>query len=75
MRICYVEFDSTDGLQGFYETIKALVLGVEIIPAKSGLQNHVGMEIRVNGEQNYAALNATLSTTANVLIALPESTT
>jgi putative Mg2+ transporter-C (MgtC) family protein len=75
VRICYVEFNSTDGLQGFYETVKALVLGVEIIPAKSGLQNHVGMEIRVNGEQNYAALNATLSTTANVLIALPQSTT
>ena len=73
MQTCYVEFTSMDRLKGFYEEIKPLTISVDIIPAKSGIGTHIGLELHISGKQNYDQLCAMAASNQDILIALPEA--
>lgn len=75
VRLCYVEFTSMEHLKDFYTEIKPIILSIDVIPAKSGINTHVGLEVRVSGADNYDRLNTTASQNRDVLIALPATTT
>lgn len=68
---CYIEFMNTDTLKQFYNEIKLYSSSVDIIPAKSGIQSHVGLEIRTNNAQNYETLCKKAEENHNVMISLP----
>jgi putative Mg2+ transporter-C (MgtC) family protein len=72
IHICYVEFTHMEHLKLFYAEIKPLTVSVDIIPAKSGIGTHVGLELRVSGTQNYEVLSEKLEKSNDILIALPE---
>ena len=68
---CYIEFMNTDSLKQFYNEIKSYTLSVDIIPAKSGIQSHVGLEIRTNDAKNYQNLCQKAEENISVMISLP----
>ena len=68
---CYVEFTDTERIKEFYEKIENFASVIDIVPAKSGLPHHVGLEIRTETAQNYKILYKMAQDRKDVLIALP----
>lgn len=67
----YIELTDISKAKRLYEEIAPLLMEVEIVPPRSGMPNHVGMEIvALNSEYNYR-LQSKLKTCRDIVIAVP----
>lgn len=69
--ICYVEFTCVDKVKGFYNEIKPYTTSTDIVPARSGIPTHIGLEFRTKGSKNYSVLCEKAEENQNVMIAIP----
>ena len=67
----YVEMTDIRKARAFYEELAPYIAEVEIVPAKSGLPEHVGMEVITSTEANSKLIAERLQTSEEVAIALP----
>lgn len=69
--MCYVEISDISNIKTFYDEIKGLVSKVEVIPAKSGINTHIGLELITENESQYETLMNKTQVSDDVVIALP----
>jgi putative Mg2+ transporter-C (MgtC) family protein len=69
--LCYIECSNSGFFQDFYRQVKPLVSNIEIIPAKSGISGHVGIEFKADNRDNYHQLLEKAEENEHVVIALP----
>jgi putative Mg2+ transporter-C (MgtC) family protein len=69
--LCYIECNNSGFFQDFYRQVKPLVSNIEIIPAKSGISGHVGIEFKADNRDNYHQLLEKAEENEHVVIALP----
>jgi len=67
----YVELTDVHMVKGFYEDTASLISEIEIIPAKSGISSHVGLECVVGDRADSRSLFAKLQENENIVIAVP----
>lgn len=67
----YVEMTDIRKARAFYEELAPYIAEVEIVPAKSGLPEHVGMEVITSTKANSQLIAERLQTSEEVAIALP----
>lgn len=68
---CYLELNDVAKVNELYEQIHQLVSQVDIIPAKSGIPSHVGLEIKASSTDNYKQLMQKTRDDTDIVIALP----
>ena len=68
---CYVELADIAMVNLLYGEIEVLVSKTEVVPAKSGISSHVGLELNADTRAKYEQLLKITQTNNNVLIALP----
>jgi putative Mg2+ transporter-C (MgtC) family protein len=69
--LCYIECNNSGFFQDFYRQVKPLVSNIEIIPAKSGISGHVGIEFKADNRDNYHQLLEKAEENEHIVIALP----
>lgn len=67
----YIELDDVSKVNGIYDNIRLCVSNAEVIPAKSGIPAHVGLELQVDSLSHYEELNEIIKHNSDVIIALP----
>ena len=67
---CYIEFTTGDNIKDFCSEIEDFAYMISIVPAKSGLSSHVGMEIKTDNPKHYKILQEKAQSRSDVLIAL-----
>lgn len=68
---CYIELSDVSGVNRLYDDIAALVFKADIVPPKSGISTHVGLELNASTRKNYELLLSILKKNSDVIIALP----
>ena len=68
---CYVELSSSDKMQEFCDIAMQYASKIEVIPAKSGIANHVGIEFRSKTPGDFEALLLVSRESSDVVVALP----
>ena len=68
---CYVELSSSEKLQEFCDIAMQYASKIEVIPAKSGLANHVGLEFRSKTPGDFETLLLVSRENSDVVVALP----
>lgn len=68
---CYLELDDVAKVNDFYDQICRFVAHVDIIPAKSGIASHVGLEIKAASSEQYRQLMQKTRDNTDIVIALP----
>ena len=68
---CYVELSSSEKLQEFCDIAMQYASKIEVIPAKSGLANHVGLEFRSKTPGDFETLLLVSRESSDVVVALP----
>ena len=68
---CYVELSSSDKMQEFCDIAMQYASKIEVIPAKSGIANHVGLEFRSKTPGDFEALLLVSRESGDVVVALP----
>ncbi|MBE6037118.1 MAG: MgtC/SapB family protein [Clostridiales bacterium] len=69
--IYYVEMESLDKAQHFYNRVEDLVSEVDILPAKSGIPGHVGLQFLVVGRENDEEIHLKMNHCSDIVIAVP----
>ena len=69
--MCYVEISNVNNIKAFYSEIEGLVSKIDVIPAKSGINTHVGFELVTENLDQYEALVTRTQTKEDVVILLP----
>ena len=67
----YIELTDITSAKSFYEQMRDIVSAVDIVPAKSGLPDHVGMEFVVENPKLREAVFSELQQREEIAIALP----
>ena len=67
----YIEMSDIHKARAFYRELSPYIAEVELIPAKSGLPDHVGMEVITNTEASSRLVAERLQTSEEIAIALP----
>lgn len=68
---CYIEITDAEDFNPLYNEIKPLVSHTELVPARSGIANHVGVELSVDSLENYQRLLEYTEKSREVVISLP----
>ena len=68
---CYIELSSSEKMQEFCDIAMQYASKIEVIPAKSGLANHVGLEFRSKTPGDFEALLLVSRENSDVVVALP----
>lgn len=68
---CYIEFMALNRLKDFYNEIKPVAEAINIIPAKSGIKTHVGVEIQIENLENRNLIYQAAESCQDVMIVLP----
>ena len=67
----YVELSDIGKAKQLYDELAPLLMEIEIVPARSGIPNHVGLEIIARDYDHNHRLQNTLKGNSDVIIALP----
>ena len=67
----YIEFSGIDTAKEFYIENDELIHDINIIPAKSGIAEHVGLEISVKRSERNKLILSELQSDEKIMIALP----
>ena len=68
---CYIEVSDISRVNELYDSIKSLVLNADMIPPKSGIPCHVGLELKANSLSHYEELIDVIRNTDAVVVTLP----
>ena len=68
---CYVELTDVTRVNALYDSVKSLVSQAELIPAKSGIVPHVGMELNADSKSHYEQLLLLIDQSDDIVVALP----
>ena len=68
---CYVECTDVSAIKAFCQEVGPYTTQIDIIPAKSGIDSHVGFELQSDNHNKYEMLLKAAEDNTNVLIALP----
>ncbi|MBQ7939776.1 MAG: MgtC/SapB family protein [Clostridia bacterium] len=68
---CYVELTDVTRVNALYDSVKSLVSQAELIPAKSGIVPHVGMELNADSKSHYEQLLLLIDQNDDIVVALP----
>ena len=68
---CYVEATDISKINDLYDNVKGLILNVDVIPPKSGIHGHIGLEFKANSLSNYEALISLVRTNESITLILP----
>lgn len=68
---CYIELNDVNLVNSLYDEVTPLVSSIEVIPAKSGIASHVGLELKATSYENYELLLKKARECEDVSIALP----
>ena len=68
---CYIEITDAGDFNPLYNEIKPLVSHTELVPVRSGIANHVGVELSVDSLENYQRLIEYTEKSREVVISLP----
>lgn len=68
---CYVELDNACKVNGLYDKISPLIIHADIIPAKSGIPSHIGLEIMTTKMDKYIELMEQIRQDTDVVISIP----
>ena len=69
--VCYVEFFDSEKAKAFCKDMMPYATKVDIVPAKSGLDNHVGLVFKSKTPQDYGYIISKSQENRDVVIALP----
>lgn len=67
----YIEFASIEKAKAFYLDKNGMIYDINIVPAKSGIANHVGLEISLKRSEYRSLLVSELQSDEEIMIALP----
>ena len=67
----YIEFPDIEKAKNFYSEHVDIIYDVNLIPAKSGIDNHVGFEISLKRAKHNELILSELQSTKEIMIALP----
>lgn len=67
----YIELVDITKTKHLYEEIAPLLMEIEIVPARSAIPNHVGLEVVAMNSQNNYRLQSKLKTCKDIVIAVP----
>lgn len=70
----YIELTDIQCAKAFYNEKSPQITGVEIVPAKSGLPNHVGMELVVENPKLRKTMVEEFRQNEHIVIAIPHQT-
>ena len=68
---CYVELYDAAKTKEFCEIAKQFAVKIDIVPAKSGIANHIGLEFKSKNSEDYESLLLASEKNEDVVIALP----
>ena len=68
---CYIDITDAEDFNPLYNEIKPVVSHTELVPARSGIANHVGVELSVDSLENYQRLLEYTEKSREVVISLP----
>lgn len=69
--ICYVEFYTSETAKTFCNEIMQYASKMDIIPAKSGNKNHIGIVFKSKSQQDYGYILSKSQESKDVVIAVP----
>ena len=69
--MCYVELCDVSGVNNFYQGVRAMTSSVELVPAKSGIETHVGFELLTDNSEKFEQLIINIQSREDIMIALP----
>lgn len=68
---CYVECADSHRLKALYHDFKPYISRADVVPAKSGIASHIGLEIKADSASEYELLLKKAEDNDDVIIALP----
>ena len=68
---CYIELSDAEGVNTLYDEIKSFVSSADVIPAKSGMHAHVGLEVVAESSSDYDAVMEKARSRNDIIISLP----
>ena len=68
---CYVELSDVEGVNPLYESVKDIVSSAELVPAKSGISPHVGLELQADSLSHYRRLLSVMDDNEDIIVTLP----
>jgi putative Mg2+ transporter-C (MgtC) family protein len=68
---CYIECMDAEQVKTIYHALQPYATRINIIPARSGISSHIGLELEANGNSEYELLLQKAEENRSVLIALP----
>ena len=68
---CYIELSDVNQVTPLYNDIRPLIIKADVIPAKSGISSHVGLEIKAENQHNYEQLLERFEKNSDIVIAIP----
>ena len=67
----YVELSDVSQVNPLYEDIKPLIYRMDVVPAKSGISDHVGIEIKADSAEHYEQIVTKARENQSVIISIP----
>lgn len=68
---CYLELEDVSRVNDFYNEIQDLISQADIIPPKSGMSSHVGLEVKARSTEQFNKLMKLTRENHNIIISLP----
>ena len=68
---CYVELYDAAKTKEFCDIAKQYAVKIDIVPAKSGIANHIGLEFKSKNSEDYESLLLASEKNEDVVVALP----
>lgn len=69
--ICYVELMVVENVKDLHQELSHLITGMDVIPAKSGISTHIGLEFKTNSMERHQAILQATKDRDDVVISLP----
>ena len=67
----YIELNDASQVNIIYDEMRSLVYRMDVVPAKSGLSNHVGIEIRTDSTEHYEQIVSKAKDNEHIIISIP----
>ena len=68
---CYVELFDSAKTKEFCDIARQYAVKIDIVPARSGLANHIGLEFKFKTPEDYESLLLVSGENEDVVVALP----
>ena len=68
---CYIECKNADEVKSIYHALQPYTTRINIIPARSGIPSHIGLELEAKGDAEYELLLQKAEEDLSIVIALP----